>query len=180
PRFRSMVKRWTWPVQQAGSSKSVSPLPSLSMQSPQISTAGAVQLSRGVCVQAPAVQRSCVQASWSSQSAVVRQGVQPGIGPLWQTPAPQNSVVQAFWSSQSAAVVQGLQPARAVLWQTPASQESVVQAFWSSQSAAVEQSVQPARAVPAHCPLPSQTSLKVQALPSSHGVLAGWKVSGGQ
>src|SRR5437667_270717 len=279
PRFRSMVKRWTWPEQQAVSSKSVSPLPSLSMQSPQISTAGAVQLSRGVCMQAPAVQRSCVQASWSSQSAVVRQGVQPGIGPLWQMPAPQNlvvqafwssqspgvvqglqpstavlwqtpasqdsvvqafwssqsagavqglqpamavlwqtpasqeSVVQAFWSSQSAAVVQGVQPATAVLWQTPASQdsvvqafgssqspgvvqglqpaiavlwqtppeqESVVQAFWSSQSAAVEQSVQPAMAVPAHCPLPSQASLEVQALPSSHGVLAGWKVSGGQ
>src|SRR2546426_105937 len=68
----------------------------------------------------------------------------------------------------------------AVLWQTPASQASVVQAFWSSQSAAVEQSVQPAVAVPAHCPLPSQTSLKVQALPSSHGVSAGWKASGGQ
>src|SRR5439155_764944 len=35
-------------------------------------------------------------------------------------------------------------------------------------------------AVPAHCSLPSQTSSKVQALPSSHGVLAGWKASGGQ
>src|SRR5438093_1099253 len=34
--------------------------------------------------------------------------------------------------------------------------------------------------VPAHCSLPSQTSSKVQALPSSHGVLAGWKASGGQ
>jgi hypothetical protein len=89
------------------------------------------------------------------------------------------SVVQAFWSLQSAGVEQGVQPARAVLWQTP-SQESVVQAFWSSQSAAVVQSVQPAVAVPAHCPLPSQTSLKVQALPSSHGVSAGWKASGGQ
>jgi len=39
-----MVKRWTWPEQQAGSSKSVSPLPSLSMQSPQISTGTAGQL----------------------------------------------------------------------------------------------------------------------------------------
>src|SRR5882724_6430050 len=68
----------------------------------------------------------------------------------------------------------------AVLWQTPASQVSMVQAFWSSQSAAVEQRVQPAMAVPPHCPLPSQTSSKVQALPSSHGVLAGWKASGGQ
>jgi len=48
------------------------------------------------------------------------------------------------------------------------------------QSAAVEQSVQPAMTVPAHCSLPSQTSSKVQALPSSHGVLAGWKASGGQ
>src|SRR6266404_2128237 len=57
----------------------------------------------------------------------------------------------------------------AVLWQTPASQVSMVQAFWSSQSVAVVQGVQPARAVPAHCPLPSQTSSKVQALPSSHG-----------
>src|SRR5437773_10277759 len=66
----------------------------------------------------------------------------------------------------------------AVLWQTPASQDSVVQAFRSSQSAAVEQSVQPAMAVPSHCPLPSQTSLKVQALPSSHGVLAGCEASG--
>jgi hypothetical protein len=44
----------------------------------------------------------------------------------------------------------------------------------------VEQSVQPAMAVPPHCPLPSQTSSKVQALPSSHGVSAGWKASGGQ
>src|SRR2546428_11787883 len=34
--------------------------------------------------------------------------------------------------------------------------------------------------VPAQCSLPSQTSSKVQALPSSHGVLAGWKASGGQ
>src|SRR6266699_7294529 len=67
-----------------------------------------------------------------------------------------------------------------VLLQTPASQVSVVQAFWSSQSAAVVQSVQPAVAVPAHCPLPSQTSSKVQALPSSHGVSVGWKTSGGQ
>src|SRR6266403_1969439 len=68
----------------------------------------------------------------------------------------------------------------AVLWQTPASQVSMVQAFWSSQSLAVEQGVQPAVAVPAHCPLPSQTSSKVQALPSSHGVSVGWKTSGGQ
>src|SRR5207249_10937173 len=93
---------------------------------------------------------------------------------LWQTPALQVSMVQAFPSSQSATVEQGEQPAMGVFWQTPASQDSVVQAFWSSQSAAVEQSVQPAMAVPSHCPLPSQTSLKVQALPSSHGVLAGW------
>src|SRR5438876_1998527 len=99
---------------------------------------------------------------------------------LRQTPASQESVVQAFPSLQSTTVVQGVQPAIAVFWQTPPEQESVVQAFWSSQSAAVEQSVQPAMAVPAHCPLPSQASLEVQALPSSHGVLAGWKVSGGQ
>src|SRR5437667_7043611 len=99
---------------------------------------------------------------------------------LWQTPASQVSTVQAFPSLQSATVVQGVQPAIAVFWQPPPEQESVVQAFWSLQSAAVEQSVQPARAVPAHCPLPSQTSLKVQALPSSHGVVVGWEVSGGQ
>src|SRR5213596_3450551 len=99
---------------------------------------------------------------------------------LWQTPASQLSMVQAFPSLQSATVEQGEQPAMGVLLQTPASQDSVVQAFWSSQSAAVEQSVQPAMGVPSHCPLPSQTSLKVQALPSSHGVLAGCKASGGQ
>src|SRR5437764_1479861 len=34
--------------------------------------------------------------------------------------------------------------------------------------------------VPTHCPLPSQVSLNVQVLPSSHGVSAGWKTSGGQ
>src|SRR2546422_7802 len=102
------------------------------------------------------------------------------MGALWQTPASQDSVVEAFWSSQSAGGGQGGQPAMAAVWPTTASQDSVVQAFWSSQSAAVEQSVQPAVAVPAHCPLPSQTSLKVQALPSSHGVSAGWKASGGQ
>src|SRR5436189_304383 len=99
---------------------------------------------------------------------------------LWQTPASQLSMVQAFPSLQSATVEQGEQPAMGVLLQTPASQDSVVQAFWSSQSSAVEQSVQPAMAVPSHCPLPSQTSLKVQAVPSSHGVLAGCKASGGQ
>src|SRR5438477_285431 len=99
---------------------------------------------------------------------------------LWQTPASQLSMVQAFPSLQSATVEQGEQPAMGVLLQTPASQDSVVQAFWSSQSSAVEQSVQPAMAEPVHCPLPSQTSLKVQALPSSHGVLAGCKASGGQ
>src|SRR5438876_995344 len=99
---------------------------------------------------------------------------------LWQTPASQLSMVQAFPSLQSATVEQGEQPAMGVLLQTPASQDSVVQAFWSSQSAAVEQSVQPAMAEPVHCPLPSQTSLKVQALPSSHGVLAGCEASGGQ
>src|SRR6266403_1277465 len=129
--------------------------------------------------QTPPSQVSMVQAFWSSQSLAAEQGVQPASAVLWQTPASQVSVVQAFWSLQSAAVEQGVQPARAVLWQTP-SQESVVQAFWSSQSAAVVQGVQPAVAVPAHCPLPSQTSLKVQALPSSHGVSAGWKASGGQ
>src|SRR6266566_3953038 len=37
-----------------------------------------------------------------------------------------------------------------------------------------------AMAVPTHCPLPSQVSLNVQALPSSHGVSVGWKTSGGQ
>ena len=121
-----------------------------------------------------------MQAFPSLQSAAVEQGVQPAIVLDWQTPALQDSIVQALPSSQSLAVVQGVQPAIAVFWQTPPEQESVVQAFWSSQSAAVEQRVQPARALPAHCPLPSQTSLKVQALPSSHGVLAGWKVSGGQ
>src|SRR5436190_14010081 len=99
---------------------------------------------------------------------------------LWQTPASQLSMVQAFPSLQSATVEQGEQPAMGVLLQTPASQDSVVQAFWSSQSAAVEQSVQPAMGVPSHCPLPSQTSLKVHALPSSHGVSVGWKTSGGQ
>src|SRR6184192_262241 len=99
---------------------------------------------------------------------------------LWQTPASQLSMVQAFPSLQSATVEQGEQPAMGVLLQTPASQDSVVQAFWSSQSAAVEQSVQPAMAEPVHCPLPSQTSLKVHALPSSHGVSVGWKTSGGQ
>src|SRR5213592_2965912 len=130
--------------------------------------------------QTPASQVSTVQAFPSLQSATVVQGVQPARAVLWQTPASQESVVQAFPSLQSATVVQGVQPAIAVFWQTPPEQESVVQAFWSLQSAAVEQSVQPARAVPAHCPLPSQTSLKVQALPSSHGVLVGWKVSGGQ
>src|SRR5213592_788671 len=99
---------------------------------------------------------------------------------LLQTPASQLSMVQAFPSLQSATVEQGEQPAMGVLLQTPASQDSVVQAFWSSQSAAVEQSVQPAMGVPSHCPLPSQTSLKVHALPSSHGVSVGWKTSGGQ
>src|SRR6266436_8085215 len=75
----------------------------------------------------------------------------------------------------------------AVLWQTPASQVSMVQAFPSLQSATVEQGVQPAMAIPAHCPLPSQTSSKVHALPSSHVVpsatggpvhLPAWQVSG--
>src|SRR5205823_4574593 len=35
-------------------------------------------------------------------------------------------------------------------------------------------------AVPTHWSLPSQVSLKVQASPSSHGVLAGWRASDGQ
>src|SRR5882724_4962138 len=130
--------------------------------------------------QTPASQVSMVQAFWSSQSLAAEQGVQPASAVLWQTPASQVSVVQAFPSLQSATVVHGVQPAMAVLWQTPASQDSVVQAFPSLQSAAVEQSLQPAMAVPAHWPLPSQVSLKVQALPSSHGVLAGWTASGGQ
>src|SRR5256712_14011334 len=95
-----------------------------------------------------------------------------------ETSSPLVVVVQAFSSPPVAVVERVLQAAGAVLWQT-ASQVSVVQAFWSSQSAAVVQSVQPAVAVPAHCPLPSQTSLKVQVLPSSHGVSAGWKTSGG-
>src|SRR2546428_12035276 len=96
-----------------------------------------------------------------------------------ETSSPLVVVVQAFSSPPVAVVERVLQAAGAVLWQT-ASQVSVVQAFWSSQSAAVVQSVQPAVAVPVHCPLPSQTSLKVQALPSSHGVSAGWEASGGQ
>src|SRR5213078_3982008 len=139
-----------------------------------------VQPAIAVLWQTPASQVSVVQAFRSLQSAAVEQGVQPAMAVLWQTPASQESVVQAFRSLQSAEVEQGVQPAIGLLWQTPASQDSVVQAFRSSQSAAVEQSVQPAMAVPSHCPLPSQTSLKVQALPSSHGVLAGCKASGGQ
>src|SRR2546428_13986995 len=95
-----------------------------------------------------------------------------------ETSSPLVVVVQAFSSPPVAVVERVLQAAGAVLWQTP-SQESVVQAFWSSQSAAVVQSVQPAVAVPAHCPLPSQTSSKEQAVPSSHGVLAGCQASGG-
>src|SRR5437016_2594809 len=130
--------------------------------------------------QTPASQDSVVQAFWSSQSDGVMHGLQPAMAVLWQTPASQESVVQAFWSSPSAGGVEGAVRPTTAVWRPPASQESVVQAFWSSQSAAVVQSVQPAVAVPAHCPLPSQTSLKVQALPSSHGVLAGCKASGGQ
>src|SRR3989442_2098754 len=34
--------------------------------------------------------------------------------------------------------------------------------------------------VPTHWPLPSQVSLKVQASPSSQGVVFGWKASAGQ
>src|SRR3989449_6032852 len=177
PRFSSMVKRWTWPAQQAGSSKSVSPLPSLSMQSPQISTKGAGQLASGVCAQAPAVQRSCVQASRSSQSALVVQGVQPGMVPLLQTRALQDSVVQAFWSSQSAAVVQGLQPSRAVLWQTPASQDSGVQAFWSSQSAAAVQGLQPSRAVLWQTPASQESGVAAFWTSETAGALQGFQAS---
>src|SRR5438034_6275285 len=130
PRFRSMVDRFTWPMQHAESSESVNPLPSLSMESPQISTASAGQLARGVCPQAPTVQRSCVQGSWSSQSAGVVQGLQPAIAVLWETPASQSSVVQALTSLQSLSVEQGVHPATGVLWQTPASRDSLVQALW--------------------------------------------------
>src|SRR3989442_1014913 len=108
--------------QQSGSSQSTRPSPSLSMQSPQISTGacGALQSAIGACAQVPAVQLSVVQALWSSQSLAVVQGSQPPIAWCAQAPAEQLSVVQALWSSQSLTVVQGWQPAIASWLQPPA------------------------------------------------------------
>src|SRR5205823_19048 len=164
---------WQTPASQVSTVQAFPSLPPLAVQV-------SVQVAGVPSWQAPASLGLAVQAALSLQVGAVEACVVQATAVLWQTPASQESVVQAFPSLQSATVVQGVQPAIAVFWQTPPEQESVVQAFWSLQSAAVEQSVQPARAVPAHCPLPSQTSLKVQALPSSHGVSAGRNVSGEQ
>src|SRR2546426_1157416 len=83
---------------------------------------------------------------------------------LWQTPAPQGSGVPGVSSPEAGGVAGGVPAGGGAGRQTPPARRGGVQAV----------------AVPAHCPLPSQTSLKVQALPSSHGVSAGWKASGGQ
>src|SRR5438445_54507 len=108
--------------QQSGSSQSTRPSPSLSMQSPQISTGGTGgRHSRtAVRTQAPAKQLSLVHALWSLQSLAVVQGSQPPIAACVQAPAAQLSVVHALWSLQSLAVVQGSQPPIASWVQPPA------------------------------------------------------------
>ena len=75
-------------------------------------------------LQTPELHESVVQPFWSSQSAVVVQGLQPSSEVLEHMPPSQVSMVQRFWSSQSAGVVQGLQGSIAVLEQTPALQVS--------------------------------------------------------
>src|SRR6516162_10686874 len=101
---------------QAGSAQSMSPLPSLSMPSSQIS---GPQPSILVCWHAPSWQVSVVQLSLSLQSASVLQGVQPGISVIWQLPSwPQTFVVQALLSSQSAFVLQRTQPGTSAWPQT--------------------------------------------------------------
>src|SRR5213078_3268984 len=128
----------------AGSSKSVRPLPSSSMQLPHISV-GAAFGTRHVLVwtHTPPMQASIVQALKSLQLAAVVQGMQPLTAAWWQTPASQVSVVQALWSSQSVTVVQGVQPGMGAFLQTPATHDSKVQASSSLQSAAVAQGLQP-------------------------------------
>src|SRR5579862_6050065 len=158
-------------AQHAGSSASTSPLPSSSMQLPQISVGPWSHLPSCEWAQTPPSQRSIVQASPSLQSASTLQVWQPGIWVMAQLPsAPHASVVQGLWSSQSAAFVQCVQPGTAWCSHMPlALQTSVVQALLSPQSAAVEQGTQPGMAPPPQTPLP-QTSPFVQALPSLHGV----------
>src|SRR5947207_16021505 len=99
--------------QQSGSSQSTRPSPSLSMQSPQISTGlvgDGVQSATTAWAQRPALQVSVVQALPSSQSDTVVQGSQPPIVSCAQRPALQLSVVQAVPSAPSVAVAPGLQP----------------------------------------------------------------------
>src|SRR5438876_10653276 len=136
--------------QHAGSSKSVRPLPSSSMQLPQISeedASGPVQPAMVVLWQTPASQESVVQGFPSLQMATVEleQALQLELMAVWrQTPASHVSVVQAFPSSQSAGIEHGLHPSTLVLEQTPLPwQKSTVQGLWSSQPASVEQGTQP-------------------------------------
>src|SRR5436309_8893353 len=97
--------------QHAGSSKSVRPLLSSSMQLPQISAGAASGVTQVlVWTHTPLLQLSVVQALKSLHWLADVQGVQPEIGVLLQTPALQESVVQALSSLQSEAVVQSVQP----------------------------------------------------------------------
>src|SRR5207245_3645451 len=110
--------------QQSGSSQSTRPSPSLSMQSPQISTglADGSQPAIASWPQRPLWQLSVVQVLPSLQSDAVVHGWQPAIAACPHRPASQLSVVQALPSLQSDAVEQGWQPAIAACPHRPASQ----------------------------------------------------------
>src|SRR5882724_497284 len=115
-----------------------------------------------------------VQALPSSQGVLSASGV-PAQTPPWQV----SLLVQEFWSSHAAPSSSAASPTQVPFWQVSAA----VQALPSSQlvpvSGVTAQLAVPSQVrvlhwsevqvivVPTHCPLPSQVSLKVQALPSS-------------
>src|SRR5438552_1994242 len=120
-------------------------------------------------------------------------GVLSGCGVPAQTPPWQVSLlVQELSSSHAAPSSCAASPTQMPFWQVSASVQGVpssqlvpvsgvtVQLDVPLQVRALHWSEVQVIAVPTQWSLPSQVSLKVQASPSSHGVLAGWRASDGQ
>src|SRR5438128_353294 len=128
-----------------------------------------------------------VQALPSSHGVLSGSGV-PAQTPPWQVSLPVQELPAALPAPSSSAAL----PTQMPFWQVSAAVQKLPSSHFVPVNGVTVQLEVPlqvrvlhwsevqAIAVPTHWPPPSQVSWKVQALPSSHGVLAGWRASDGQ
>src|SRR5438876_1197341 len=128
-----------------------------------------------------------VQALPSSHGVLSGSGV-PAQTPPWQV----SLLVQELWSSHAAPSSSAALPTQVPFWQVSAAVQKLPSSHFVPVNGVTVQLEVPLQmrvlhwsevqviAVPTQWSLPSQVSLKVQASPSSHGVLAGWRASDGQ